>query len=456
MNIENFNIVPARSTSTPIDAAPLRIVIAGSVDDGKSTLTGRFLHDAGLLLDDQLAALHTNAAMVDGGPDFAALTDGLTDEREQGITIDVAYRYFALHGRRVILADVPGHEQYTRNMVTAASDADAMVLLVDAERGPTAQTWRHLTLALLLGVSHIIVAVNKMDRIGYDSSRFTELSVSIQRRAEPFEPEFLHIMPVSALSGDNVVAPSAIMPWYSGNTLFNLLAQLPASGDALSPLPGAEMRLAIRYVSRPAHGAPRAYLGRLSGGSLAVGDEIAISPGGRRAVIQELRALGDPVTAAVAGQSVSVVLDRDLDIARGDVFISADDAPEDRRADRRNADNLLSSVLFWFGREPQVPGQVYELKTQTKSVRTRIRSVNAFVDATEQKLIPANRPPAENDIALAVLSPEDPITMTAYRRNRLGGSFMLIDLDTHETVAAGLIGKDVVPAALSDKRPGSA
>lgn len=441
MNIENFDAAPAQSSSTRLDAAPLRIVIAGSVDDGKSTLTGRFLHDAGLLLDDQLAALHTNPAIAGGGPDFAALTDGLTDERAQGITIDVAYRYFALQGRRVILADVPGHEQYTRNMVTAASDADAMMLLVDAERGPTAQTWRHLTLALLLGVGHIVVAINKMDRIGHDSDRFAELSGGIQRRAAPFAPEYLHIMPVSALAGDNVVAPSQNMPWYAGDTLFDLLSRLPAAGDAALPASGADLRLPVRYVSRPAQGARRAYLGRLSGGALAVGDEIAISPGGRRAVVQELRALGDPVHAAAAGQSVSVILDRELDIARGDVFIPAADA----REIRRNAGTPFASILFWFGTEPQVPGRVYGLNTQTKSVRTRIEAVNAFIDATDQKLVPPDRPPAENDIALAVLAPEDPVAVTGYRRDRLGGSFILIDPDTNETVAAGLIGEDVLP-----------
>ena len=310
MKIENVTPLPAPSlsaASTQFDAAPLRIVIAGSVDDGKSTLTGRFLYDAGLLLDDQLAALEAHSTLIDGGPDFAALTDGLTDEREQGITIDVAYRYFALHGRRVILADVPGHEQYTRNMVTAASDADAMVLLVDAERGPTPQTWRHLTLALLLGVSHIVVAVNKMDRIGFDSDRFADLSGGIQRRAAAFDPAYLHIMPVSALAGDNVVSASQSMPWYSGETLFDLLAGLPAAGEAATPLPADEMRLPVRYVSRPAQAARRAYLGRLAGGPLAVGDTIAVSPGGRRAVVEHLYALGEPVASADAGQSVSVV-----------------------------------------------------------------------------------------------------------------------------------------------------
>tara|TARA_R110002072_G_scaffold30957_46_gene96130 strand:- start:759 stop:2108 length:1350 start_codon:yes stop_codon:yes gene_type:complete len=447
MKIENVTPLPAPSlsaASTQFDAAPLRIVIAGSVDDGKSTLTGRFLYDAGLLLDDQLAALEAHSTLIDGGPDFAALTDGLTDEREQGITIDVAYRYFALHGRRVILADVPGHEQYTRNMVTAASDADAMVLLVDAERGPTPQTWRHLTLALLLGVSHIVVAVNKMDRIGFDSDRFADLSGGIQRRAAAFDPAYLHIMPVSALAGDNVVSASQSMPWYSGETLFDLLAGLPAAGEAATPLPADEMRLPVRYVSRPAQAARRAYLGRLAGGPLAVGDTIAVSPGGRRAVVEHLYALGEPVASADAGQSVSVVLDRDLDIARGDVFIPAGDtAPASR-----SAGAALETVLFWFGIEPQVPGRVYELKTQTRSVRTRIETVSAFLDATDQKRVSPDRPPAENDIALAVLAPEDPVAVTSYRHSRSGGSFILIDPDTHETVAAGLIGKDVIPAAL--------
>jgi sulfate adenylyltransferase large subunit len=417
-----------------VAARPLHVTTAGSVDDGKSTLIGRLLYDAGLLADDQRATLHAGAARrASDRPDFASITDGLTDEREQGITIDVAYRYVDTPGRRLVIADVPGHVQYTRNMVTGASTADAVVILADAQRGATGQTWRHLCVALLLGIPDIVVAVNKMDLVRYAEERFDAIAGAVRRHAAPFGDTRLHFVPVSARDGDNVVHGSTAMPWYRGPSLLESLLSLSAEdGAAYRPF-----RFAVQYVSRPGNDAPRrAYMGRVASGRVATGDEVTVLPAGRPARIAAIETPAGTATAAVAGQSVSLYLDRDLDVARGDVLARREDAPAVR--------STLDATLFWLGQRPHDPARRYVLRHMSRLVRARIADFRAGIDITGPHLTPPPSTMEENDIAVVGLQLQAPLACDTYRENRASGAFILIDEATNETVAAGLIGDSLI------------
>jgi sulfate adenylyltransferase large subunit len=415
----------------------LRVATAGSVDDGKSTLIGRLLWDAELLPEDQIAALRAEAARQGRAePDLSTVTDGLSDERIQGITIDVAYRYVELPGRRPILADVPGHEQYTRNMITEASTADAVAILVDARRGPAPQTWRHLSIALLMGIADIVVVVNKMDLADHSEAAFASIRDTVARFAAAFRSVRLHVVPVSARHGDKVVRRGANMPWYRGPSLYDLLAALPNGQARTADRP---LRLPVQRVVRieGAEGVPvRACLGRIASGSIARNDRIVVLPDGRRAAVRAVEILGRDVPSAAAPQSVAVVLDHDLDIARGDMIAHADRAP--------HVTSAFDAVLYWLGRQPLEPHGRYVLRQTTRTVRARVASLRAGIDVVGPALVAPPVTLEENGIAVAGVVTQSALAVDTYRADPVCGAFVLIDEATNATVAAGCIGDDAV------------
>ncbi|HTS86121.1 MAG TPA: GTP-binding protein [Usitatibacter sp.] len=407
----------------------LRFTTAGSVDDGKSTLIGRLLLDAKGLLEDQLAAVaRTSARRGAQGLDLALFTDGLTIEREQGITIDVAYRYFATPRRRFIIADNPGHEQYTRNMVTGSSTSDLSVILVDATRGISRQTRRHAAVAALLGIPRVVVAVNKMDQVGWDRAVYEEIGADFAGIAQSLGLEGTALIPMSALEGDMVVRRGEHLDWYEGPTLLDVLEG--AETARASP----HLRLPVQLVSRArfgTRGEHRGYLGRIESGALAAGDTVLASPEGHEACVAEIVTLDGTLESAGAGQSITVVLDRQVDIARGDVLSHVKDAPAAaRRFDAR---------LTWLDRDPLAPGRRYWLKHGTRSVRAGVEQLHSRLDL--ETLLPdaGAATLAFNDIGTARIAVARAIAADRYADNRATGSFILVDEATHQTVAAGMI-----------------
>jgi sulfate adenylyltransferase subunit 1 len=418
----------------PVEAADrgvLRFLTCGSVDDGKSTLIGRLLYDTKALLSDTLATLEkTSAKRGLSALDLSLLTDGLVAEREQGITIDVAYRYFATARRKFIIGDAPGHEQYTRNMVTAASTADVAVLLVDARKGVLPQTKRHATLATLLGIRQLIVAVNKMDLVDYARERFESIRADFETWLAGHADAAVDVrfIPISALEGDNVVERSAHLAWYTGQTLVELLEDAP--NEQLNTESPA--RLPVQWVCRPAQSDFRGYAGRLESGTLAVGDEIVVLPGGLRSRITRI-ALGESELArAVAGQSVMVSLADERDISRGDTIVRADQtAPPQRQQ--------LTATLCWLSATPLSTARSYVLQHTTRSVKARLTAIDARLDIHSLAWAPDGNAVALNDIVRVQLKTQQPLVADAYRANRDTGSFILIDEASNDTVAAGLI-----------------
>ncbi len=418
----------------PEDLGVLRFLTCGSVDDGKSTLIGRLLFDTKALLSDTLANLERNASRRGLSElDLSLLTDGLVAEREQGITIDVAYRYFATGKRKFIIADSPGHVQYTRNMVTAASTADAAVLLVDARKGILAQTRRHASIAGLVGVRHLIVAVNKMDQVEYSAARFEAIVREFRSWLE--RQPALHVrvdfLPLSALSGANVVERDARLDWFDGPTLIELLERAPAhEADAAAPL-----RLPVQWVCRPSQADFRGYAGRIETGTLAVGDEIAVFPSGLRSRVAGI-SIGDaPRATAVAGESVLVTLADDVDISRGDLLTkSTQEAPA--------ASNRIEATVCWLGRQPLEPRREYLLRQATRETRVRVGAVRARLDI--ETLQWQSQPSAveANDIVRLELGTQNPVAGDGYTRFRSIGSFILIDPASNDTVGAGMIGAE--------------
>jgi sulfate adenylyltransferase subunit 1 len=407
----------------------LRFTTAGSVDDGKSTLIGRLLLDAKGLLEDQVAAVaRTTARRGASGLDLALFTDGLISEREQGITIDVAYRYFATPRRRFIIADTPGHEQYTRNMVTGASTADLSVILVDAARGISPQTRRHAAVASLLEIPQVVVAVNKMDAVGFDPSVFDAIAAEFEGIARSLGLAHYRAIPISALDGDMVVSRGARLGWHEGPTLLEVLEAAPAGS------PSRELRLPVQLVSRSrfgSHGDRRGYRGRVDSGEIAVGDAVVAWPQGVEARVAEIATLEGPRERAVAGRSITVVLDRQVDITRGDVLSHPHDPPAVmRRFDAR---------LAWLDREPLATGRRYWLKHGTTVVRSTIENVGSRLDLAT--LAPDTRAEtlAFNDLGTVRIAAARPIAVDPYSRNRASGGFILIDEATHRTVAAGMV-----------------
>jgi len=413
------------------DRGVLRFLTCGSVDDGKSTLIGRLLYDTKTLLSDTIATLEkTSAKRGLSALDLSLLTDGLVAEREQGITIDVAYRYFATARRKFIIADAPGHEQYTRNMVTAASTADVAVLLVDARRGVLPQTKRHATLATLLGIRQLIVAVNKMDLVGFARERFEAIRADFQAWIANHADATVDVryLPISALEGDNVVDRSGQLDWYTGPTLVELLEQAPSEQLNIE----SAARLPVQWVCRPAQSDFRGYAGRLEAGTLAVGDDVIVLPGGLRSRVTRI-AIGEAeLQLAVAGQSVMVSLADERDVSRGDTIVRADEgAPALRQQ--------LGATLCWLSATPLSTARSYVLHHTTRGVKARVAAVDARLDIHSLAWGTDGLAVGLNDIVRVQLKTQQPLVADSYRANRDTGSFILVDEATNDTVAAGLI-----------------
>jgi len=409
----------------------LRLATCGSVDDGKSTLIGRLLHDTRQIHDDQMEHVRDVSARRGGGElDLALLTDGLRAEREQGITIDVAYRSFLTERRRFILADCPGHEQYTRNMVTGASTADASVLLVDARNGVLPQTRRHLAISALLRVPHVLVAINKMDLVGWDEQRFDKIAAELRGLAETLGLPDLVCVPISALEGDGVARPLGDeAPWHSGPSLVARLEELPLDGaDEDGPL-----RLPVQLVIRPEgeHGGGRRYAGRIARGTVRVGDELVALPSGQEAVVTAVELIGSELDAAAAPRSVSVRLDRELDISRGDVLCRASEVPVPVRE--------IEATLCWMHERPLHPGARLLLKHGARTTRTIVGEVREKLDL--ETLAPVSAPDGLhlNDLGHVALKVAEPLVADPYEECRETGAFVLIDDADNATLAAGMI-----------------
>jgi sulfate adenylyltransferase subunit 1 len=405
----------------------LRFLTAGSVDDGKSTLIGRLLYDTKTILADQLAAIERTSQKRGTVLDLSLLTDGLVAEREQGITIDVAYRYFATALRKFIIADAPGHEQYTRNMVTAASTAQLAVLLVDARHGVVTQTRRHATLAHLLGIPHLIVAVNKMDLVDYDESAFAGIVADFLAFAERSGMENLRFVPMSALTGEMVVERGGNLDWYEGPTLLQILETV----DVEQKLAEAPFRFPIQYVARPTATLPRGYMGRIESGSIAVGDAVTVLPSGVSSRVREIRGYDGTRKRAGLHAAVTLVLADAIDISRGDMLVHRNASPASRRD--------LDATLCWLSETPLDSRRNYLLRHTTREVRARIGDIDHLWDVATQARQPAPDTLRMNDIGRAELKLAQPVFADRYTDNRATGSFVLIDEATNNTVAAGLI-----------------
>ncbi len=405
----------------------LRFITAGSVDDGKSTLIGRLLHDTHQILGDQLAAV-SKASRRRGREaiDLSLLTDGLEAEREQGITIDVAYRYFATGKRKFIIADTPGHEQYTRNMATGASTADAAVVLADAAKGLMPQSKRHLYIARLLGIRDIVVAVNKMDAVGYGREAFESVRDAFAGFARGVGVNDVRFVPISALRGDMVVERGSAMTWYEGPTLLETLEALEPIGTAAA----RAFRFPVQLVQQTAGG--RAYLGRVASGTVHQGDELVALPSGLSVTVAAIRAVAGVSDAAQAGDSIALTLAEDIDISRGDMLASAQHRPV--------VSKVFEAVLVWLAVEPLVKGARYLLKYASRTVRARIPAVNSRVNVqTLETEEPAAGRVALNDIVHVTVALQHSLAVDAYRECRGTGAFILIDEATNQTVAGGMI-----------------
>lgn len=434
---------PVRTTEPTL----FRFATAGSVDDGKSTLVGRLLHDAKAILADQLEQVARTSAdrgFAHGAFDFALLTDGLRAEREQGITIDVAYRYFATGTRSFILADCPGHVQYTRNMVTGSTTADAVVVLVDARAGVVEQTRRHLAVVALLRVPHVVIAVNKIDLVDFSAEVFDDVSAQARAVAAELEIDDLHVIPVSALEGDNIVDRSTRTPWYDGPALLELLESLPSADE--SARVGEPLRLPVQSVIRPQGGLSpelaadpetatalrdyRAVAGRISRGAVRVGDEIEVSGSGLRTRVRGIRVAGVPAESAVAPQSVSLELADDVDAARGAVIAAAGTLP----ASHREAD----VELFQLDARPLTPGARVLVKHGTATVQAIVASIDSRYDLDALTHVDADRLET-NDIGRAHLRLAVDLPLEPYRDSRHEGSFLVIHPSDGATLAAGIV-----------------
>ncbi|MBY8878480.1 sulfate adenylyltransferase subunit 1 [Actinacidiphila acidipaludis] len=428
------------STTNPITAEALsattllRFATAGSVDDGKSTLVGRLLHDSKSVLTDQLEAVErASQSRGQEAPDLALLTDGLRAEREQGITIDVAYRYFATARRRFILADTPGHVQYTRNMVTGASTAELAVVLVDARNGVVEQTRRHAAVAALLRVPHVVLAVNKMDLVDYAEPVFAAIAEEFTSYAASLGVPDITAIPISALAGDNVVEPSAHMDWYGGPTVLEHLETVPVSHDLTGCLP----RFPVQYVIRPQtaeHPDYRGYAGQIASGMFRVGDPVTVLPSGRTTTIAGIDALGSSVDTAWAPQSVTLLLADDLDVSRGDLIAPAGAAPAVTQ-------DVRATVCHLHERPLRV-GERVLLKHATRTVKAIVKELPYRIDLSHG-LAHDNDPEhlEVNDIGAVVLRTAEPLPLDAYADSRLTGSFLLIDPADGTTLTAGMAGE---------------
>ena len=414
----------------------LRFLTAGSVDDGKSTLIGRLLFDGQAILADQLDTLERRAA---GRPiDLSLLTDGLEAEREQGITIDVAYRYFATPKRKFIIADTPGHEQYTRNMVTGASTADAVIILVDVSKVKLRedggvdlliQTKRHSTIAHLLQIEHVVVAVNKMDLVNYDQEVYERIVKAYREFAETLGVKHVKTIPLSALAGDNVVDASERMPWYQGPTLIELLEDLSVYDESH----GAAFRFPVQLVARHnGHEANdfRGYMGRIEAGNVSVGDKLVVQPSGQSATVKEIVTFDGSLQAASAGQSVTIVLEEYVDVSRGDLLASS--------VQPATLLKQVSADVCWLSEEALDLRRKYWIKHGTRQTAANVTKIDSILDINTQQRHDADALKL-NDVARIALTVQQPLAADAYSNIRATGAFILIDEVTHQTVAAGMI-----------------
>jgi sulfate adenylyltransferase subunit 1 len=426
-------ISPASSVNVPVDI--LRFNTCGSVDDGKSTLIGRLLYDSKSLMEDQIEALERSADITGGGQiNLANLTDGLRAEREQGITIDVAYRYFATPRRKFIIADTPGHVQYTRNMVTGASTANLSIVLVDARAGVIEQSRRHTAIAALLRIPHLVVAINKMDLVGWSEQRFLEIRAQFEEFLPRLDIKDVKFVPLSALNGDNVVDPSPHTPWYSGPTLLRHLESVHIASDW--NLQG--LRFPVQWVNRPNNPTDpklhdfRGFGGQIAGGIVRVGQKVLALPAGLTTTVKQIWTYDGPVTEAFCPQSVTLELEHDIDISRGNMIIGLEESLP-------GLSNELQAEVCWMHTRPLQAGKKYYLKHTTHTVQAVVTEV---VNKLNMATLDTEEKPAEltvNDIGEIRLRTAKPLIFDGYATNRLTGSFILIEQGTNATVAAGML-----------------
>jgi bifunctional enzyme CysN/CysC len=406
----------------------LRFITCGSVDDGKSTLIGRLLYDSKMLYEDQLAQLESESVThgTTGGKfDPALVTDGLKAEREQGITIDVAYRYFSTAKRKFIIADTPGHEQYTRNMATGASTADLAVILIDARYGVLTQTKRHSFIVSLLGIRHVVVTINKMDLVDFSQARFDEICEAYRDFAARLDLPDLHFIPISALNGDNVVDPSPSMPWYRGSTLMNFLESVYIGSDRNLE----DFRFPVQYVNRPNLDF-RGFCGTLASGIIRKGDEIMVLPSRRTTKVKSIVTFDGEIDEAFTPQSVTLTLADEVDCSRGDMIVRPGNVPK--------VSNDFDAMLVWMSAEAMVPGKTYLFKHANQTIPGQIESLRYRVDVNSLHRSPA--PDLQlNEIGRCTITLSQPIYYDPYRRNRTTGAFIIIDRISNITVAAGMI-----------------
>ena len=416
----------------PVDL--LRFNTCGSVDDGKSTLIGRLLYDSKSLMEDQIEALERSADITGGGQiNLANLTDGLRAEREQGITIDVAYRYFATPHRKFIIADTPGHVQYTRNMVTGASSANLSVILVDARLGVIEQSRRHACIASLLRIPHLVVAVNKMDLVDWSEERFIEIRSQFEEFLPRLAMKDVKFIPVSALKGDNVVDSSRHSPWYPGPTLLGHLEAVHIGSDWNLN----DFRLPVQWVNRPNNPQNpslhdfRGFSGQIAGGIVRVGQPVMVLPSGFSSTVKEIWTLDGPLQEAFSPQSVTLVLEHDIDVSRGDVFVDPNDLP--------GASAELHAKVCWMHPRPLQRGRKYFLKHMTQTVQAVVTAIEHRINVSTLDTEPETPELAMNDIGEIRLRTSKPLIFDSYATNRLTGSFILIEQGTNATVGAGML-----------------
>ena len=406
----------------------LRFLTCGSVDDGKSTLIGRLLYDTKMIYEDQLAAVERDSRVsgtTGDAPDLALLVDGLAAEREQGITIDVAYRFFSTEKRKFIVADTPGHEQYTRNMATGASTADVAVILIDARHGVQVQTRRHAFIASLLGIRHVAVAVNKMDLVDYSQRKFNEIEEDFRDFSKPLGFENAEVIPMSALTGENVTIPSENMGWFRGEPLLSYLETVDVSQD----VEDAEFRMPVQWVNRPNLDF-RGFSGTIASGSVSPGDEIISIPSGKRSKVKRIVTAGGDLKRAIMDQAVTLVLEDEIDSSRGDIFCGKD-SPADQS-------DQFQAKLLWMTETAMLPGRQYRLKTTNRTVGASVTALKHRIDVNDFSE-EAAKTLELNEVGEVNLSLAQPIAFDPYDENRKTGSFILIDRQTNETVAAGML-----------------
>lgn len=415
----------------------LRFLTCGSVDDGKSTLIGRLLHDSKMIYEDQLDAIKSDSVKhgtTGAKIDLALLVDGLQAEREQGITIDVAYRYFSTAKRKFIIADTPGHEQYTRNMATGASTCDLAIILIDARHGVATQTRRHSYIASLLGIKHVVIAINKMDLLGFDQARFEAIKADYMEFAKNLTINEYFFVPMSALDGDNVVNRSERCPWYQGQTLMEILEHVHIAADKNT----SDFRYPVQYVNRP-HLNFRGFCGTVASGEVKPGDAIKVLPSGKTSKVARIVTFDGDLPCAFVGQAVTLTMADEIDISRGDMIVKADDTVA--------VANHLEAHLVWMAEKTLQPGHEYQFKFAGKVTNGAISNISYRIDVNTQEHLDVDALNL-NDIGLVQVQLEQKVVVDPYAQNRATGAFIIIDKLTNVTVGAGM-----VTQKLADKQP---